>query len=204
MSTLQATGHADDTLVIVTADNGYHAGSHRMTTGKRTAFREDTVVPMVAIGPGVKAGARIDAMTSTIDLGPTFADVLGATTPTWVDGRSLTPLLASGTVPPTWRTGVLSENLGTSNPGDPDYEPGAPPTFTALRSQDWLYVKYDSGERELYDLRTDPWELDNIASTADPSVLAALDAQLTALSACSGDSCRVADAMTVPPPGAGL
>ena len=99
LATLAETGRADDTLVVVTSDNGYHVGTHRLTKGKRTAFREDTVVPMIVIGPGVTPGARIDAMTSTIDLAPTFTTLLGAQAPTWVDGRSLTDMIATGQVP---------------------------------------------------------------------------------------------------------
>jgi membrane-anchored protein YejM (alkaline phosphatase superfamily) len=50
VSALSATGHLDDTLIVVTSDNGYHAGTHRLGTGKNTAYREDSVVPAVLIG----------------------------------------------------------------------------------------------------------------------------------------------------------
>ena len=118
-ATLKETGRADDTLIVITSDNGYHVGTHQLGKGKRTAFREDTVVPMVVLGPGITPGTRIDAMTSTIDLGPTFASLLGAKTPNWVDGRSLTDIIATGQVPPTWRNATLSESMGTSVPGRP-------------------------------------------------------------------------------------
>ena len=198
-ATLAATGHTDDTLIIVTSDNGYHAGAHRLSKGKRTAFREDTVVPMVVLGPGITPGVRVDAMTSTIDLGPTIASALGATAPAWVDGRSLTDILTSGgQVPPTWRNAVISESMGTSGPGDPDYQAQAPPQFTALRSQDYLFVVYRNGERELYDLHADPNEMNNIAATADPALVAGLYSQLQAMRACAGDTCRTADSLVVP------
>lgn len=197
-STLEATGHADDTLIIVTSDNGYHVASHRMLKGKRTAFQEDTVVPMVVLGPGVTPGSRVDAMTSTIDLGPTITEAMGTSAPTWVDGRSLTGIIASGgQVPPTWRNAVLSESLGKSGPSDPDYQKDAPPQFAALRSQDYLFVVYRNGERELYDLQTDPDEMHNIVSTAAPELVAGLYSQLQALRACAGDTCRTADSIVV-------
>lgn len=105
MAQLRTTGHLDDTLVIVTSDNGYHVGTHRLPSGKHTPYREDSVVPAVLIGPGIPAGTVVDSMTSTIDLAPTIAIVLGAAVPNWVDGRDLLPLVAApGTVP--WRTGV--------------------------------------------------------------------------------------------------
>jgi membrane-anchored protein YejM (alkaline phosphatase superfamily) len=55
-ASLAASRHTDDTLVIVTSDNGLPVGSDRTHRGKRSAFDADTVVPMVAIGPGVPAG----------------------------------------------------------------------------------------------------------------------------------------------------
>jgi arylsulfatase A-like enzyme len=199
-ATLQETGRADDTLIVVTSDNGYHVGTHRLSNGKRTAYHEDTVVPMVIIGPGVTPGTTIEAMTSTIDLGPTFAAILGASVPGWVDGRSLTDIVGTGTVPPTWRNATLSESMGMSGPEDPDYQPQAPPPFSALRSQDYLFVVYRNGERELYDLKSDPYEMNNIASTADPRLVAGLYSQLQALRACTGDTCRTADAIALAGP----
>ncbi|MEI6361136.1 MAG: sulfatase [Actinomycetes bacterium] len=197
---LNATGKAANTLIVVTADNGYHQGNHRMRGGKRTAYREDTVVPLVVIGPGVQPGATVNAMTSTVDLAPTFAELLRSPAPAWVDGRSLVPILSSGQVPGDWRTGSLSESMGRSTPKDPDYQPDAPPRFSSLRTPQWLFVVYRDGERELYDLAADPYELNNIVSTADPAIVAALNSQLQALRACQGPGCRVADSLPVPPP----
>lgn len=200
LATLAQTGRADNTLVVVTSDNGYHVGTHRLPKGKRTAFREDTVVPMIVIGPGVTPGTRIDAMTSTIDLAPTFTSILGATTPTWVDGRSLTDIIATGQVPATWRQATVSESLGTSGPGDPDYQPLAPPQYTSLRTPNWLFVVYRDGERELYDVKADPFEMNNIIATADTRLVASLYSQLQALRVCAGDTCRTADAVVLPDP----
>lgn len=191
---LRATGRDRDTLIVVTSDNGYHVATRRLPKGKRSPYAEDTVVPLVMIGPGIPAGVRTDAMTSTIDLAPTIAELMGASAPFWVDGRSLVPFLRNGgQTPADWRTAVLSQSLGESGPKDPDYEPFAPPMFNALRSQQWLYTVYVNGETELYDLVTDPNEQINIARTASPLLIAQLRAQLDALRACSGPTCRIAD-----------
>ncbi len=192
---LAATGHTDDTLVVVTSDNGYHAGAHRLSNGKRTAFHEDTVVPMIILGPGITPGARVDALTSTVDLGPTFTELLGAQAPSWVDGRSLVPILQTGVQPQGWRTAALSESMGLSTPADPDYQKQAPPSFSALRTQQWLFVVYRDGERELYDLAADPHEMNNIASTADPTLMSNLYSQLQAMRSCAGETCRSADSI---------
>lgn len=189
---LRKKGVLDSTLIIVTSDNGFHVASRRLPPGKRTPYREDTVVPAVVIGPGITPGTRTTAMTSTIDLAPTIAEVLGAATPQFADGRSLAPLFADPSVS-TWRTGVLSESLGESSFADPDYQTIKPPKFHALRTQQWLYVEYETGARELYDRRSDPAELRNIVDSTDPAVVASLSEHLAALTECSGPTCRTAD-----------
>lgn len=194
LAKLAQTGHSNDTLVVVTSDNGFHAGVHRLPKGKRTAYREDTVVPLVLIGSGIPPGTRVTAMTSTVDFGVTFANIFGGEAPSWVDGRDLTPFFA-GQRPSTWRTGVISESMGNSLPGDPDYSPFSPPMFTALRTEKWLYTEYADGSIELFDLLLDPFEMINIAATADPALLGQLHEQLQAMKICTGDSCRVADSM---------
>jgi hypothetical protein len=69
-----------------------------------------------------------------------------------------------------------------------------------LRSQTLVYVEYASEERELYDLTTDPYQIDNLAATADPLLLSNLSARLAELTACAGETCRLAeDAPAVPP-----
>ena len=191
---LAKTGQLDDTLIIVTSDNGFHMASRQMPIGKRTPYLEDTVVPLVFIGPGVPAGRTVNEMTSTVDLGPTIAGVLDAPTPEWVDGRSLQPFLRGGT-PSNWRTAMLSESMGTIVPGDVDWQPYMPPPFAALRTQHWLYVEYATGDVELFDRTSDPWELTNLAPTAAPTILSTLHAQLEAMRACAGETCRVADSM---------
>ena len=195
---LRETGHDKDTLLIVTSDNGFHLGNHRMLRGKRTAYREDAVVPLVMIGPNVPAGKTVNAMTSPIDLAPTITEFLKAQAPGWLDGRSLIPLLTGDASVP-WRTAVLSEAMSESGPGDPDYDEFQPPRFNALRSQQWLYVKYEDGFVELYDLVNDPYEMNNIAASAPAGLLRSLGAQAEALGRCAGPSCRVADAMPQPP-----
>lgn len=195
--TLRAAGKEDSTLIIVGSDNGFHAATRRMTPGKRTPYAEDTVVPYVLIGPGIAGGTVIDKMTSTIDLAPTISELLGGATPAFTDGRSLVPFLDG--LAPQWRTGMLTESLSDPQPGDPDFSKFRPPQFSSLRTQRWLYVEYQGGSRELFDRFADPSEMNNIAGTADPGLLAALQAQLQALKSCSGASCRVADAMSDAP-----
>ena len=194
---LRASGRDKDTLVIITSDNGYHVGTHRIASGKHTPYREDAVVPAILIGPGIAKGATIDAMTSTIDLAPTISTLLGAQAPAWLDGRDLTPLLRDPDGTP-WRTGVLTENLAATTPDDPDYSGFEAPKYEALRTPEWLYVDYGTEGTALYDLVSDPYELNNILGSTDTTAVGQLAAQTRALATCRGATCRVADSMPVP------
>jgi len=191
---LKATGHAKDTLIIVTSDNGYHAGVHRLATGKQTAFKEDAVVPAIFIGPGIAKGAVISKITSMVDLGPTIAKIYGVKTPAYVDGRDLMPLLLNQNDTP-WRTATLTESLTRTLPGDPDYSPLEAPEFHALRSENWLYIEYFNKDIELYNLKTDPYEMNNVQASTNPVIVTQLHTQLAAMKQCSGQSCRIADSM---------
>ncbi|MBN1139968.1 MAG: sulfatase-like hydrolase/transferase, partial [Anaerolineae bacterium] len=90
---------------------------------------------------------------------------------------------------------------GVLEPPDPEDEhpSGTPAALTSgtealpyrgIRTADYLYVEYPTGERELYDLHNDPYQLENIVTTADPALVAELSARLGDLAACSGEDCR--------------
>jgi N-acetylglucosamine-6-sulfatase len=85
---------------------------------------------------------------------------------------------------------VLVEHHGNvSGVGDPDLPPagsGNPPSYEALRSKDALYVEYADGDRELYDLAADPFQLDNVADEVPPERMAQLSGQLAAMATCQG------------------
>lgn len=93
LRTLREVGALGSTLVIVTSDNGFHHLEHRLPPGKETAFEEDIHVPFVARGPGIAPGSRSDALVLNNDLAPTFAELAGTTPPSFVDGRSILPVL---------------------------------------------------------------------------------------------------------------
>ena len=191
---LRRSGKLDSTLIVVGSDNGFHMAARRLPPGKRTPYAEDTVVPYVFIGPGITPGATFEGMTSTIDLAPTFTALLGTAAPSWVDGRSLVPIL-EGQRPDDWRTGILTESMSAPTPGDPDYDTFKPPQFRALRTPQWLYVEYEDGSRELVERTAPEGELHNLVATADPSLTEGLTKQLNALTTCAGETCRIADSL---------
>ncbi|MEU1726456.1 sulfatase [Nonomuraea sp. NPDC005692] len=188
---LQASGKLDNTYIIFTSDNGFHLGTHRLTQGKTTPFEEAIKVPFVVRGPGIRPGATIGQLGATVDIAPTIAELGGAAVPSFSEGRSLVPLLR-GSPPAQWRKNVLVEFNRPVNRSSAAQTPV--PSYQALRTERYTYVRYDTGERQLYDLAADPYQLDNLAATADPALLAGLDARLQAMRACSGAGCREADA----------
>ncbi|MFD0471338.1 sulfatase [Nonomuraea thailandensis] len=187
---LREAGKLDDTYIFFTSDNGFHLGTHRLKQGKTTPFEEAIRIPLVVRGPGIAAGSTITHMGATIDLAPTFAELGGATVPSFAEGRSLVPLLR-GTPPAEWRKHVLVE---FTRPADRSSAAQTPvPAYRALRTEQYTYVRYETGERQLYDLNTDPYQLTNLAETADPALVARLDQRLAAMAGCAGAACRQAD-----------
>jgi arylsulfatase A-like enzyme len=189
VDTLSSAGVLDDTYVVFGSDNGYHLGQHRLKPGKQTAFDSDIRVPLFVRGPGIAPGST-PALAVNVDLAPTFAAFAGVTTPGFVDGRSLVPLL-KGAPPSTWRDAVLIEHEGPlALPGDPDYQPDDNPTrYVALRTARRLFVAYHSGEYEFYDYATDPHELDNRVSSLSATERDRWQRSLDAQRSCTASGC---------------
>jgi len=202
---LAANGLSDDTYLVFSSDNGLHTGEYRLMPGKLTAFDTDIHVPLVVTGPGIPQGSTTDAMAENIDLAKTFAAIGG--TGLAGDGHSLLPLL-TGRSPLEWRNVVLIEHRGSPlSVLDPDYQQpasGSPTTYEAMRTDSFLYVEYADGEREFYDLRTDPFELHDIAGLLSRRQLARLHADLRGLERChGGKSCWAAMHIKTGEPSAG-
>jgi arylsulfatase A-like enzyme len=185
---LRSSGQLSNTVFVFSSDNGLHLGQHGLGRGKLTAFDTDIRVPLVVAGPGIPAGSVTSDVTENIDLAPTFEQLGGATVPPTVDGRSLVPLLHGEH--PSWRTVALVEHHGPDlSPADPDsqsFVDGNPPTYDAIRTPAFTYVRYLNGQREYYDLRTDPAENDNVYRTLSQARVAELNATVNALVHCHG------------------
>ena len=169
LDALEDTGRLDDALVIFTTDNGLQWGEHRWLK-KEVPYEEAIRVPLVVRADAlVDAGGRVDDhLVANIDLAPTIASVAGIELP-GADGRSLVPLLRGETEP--WRRALLIEHMRGTNPV---------PTYCGVRTRRHLFVTYETGERELYDLEADPYELENLAG-ARPDLEARLGATLKTL-----------------------
>ncbi len=158
LKALQEAGLAENTIIVYSADNGYYMGS-RGLAGKWSHYEESLRVPLIIVDPRVpeaQQGKVTDAIALNLDLPATFVDWAGIKVPDRYQGRSLKPLVASGT-PQDWRTESFHEHFAVRN---------RIPAFEGLRNARFKYVRYfDHGDHEfLHDLKNDPDELINLAS----------------------------------------
>jgi N-acetylglucosamine-6-sulfatase len=156
---LRARHELNRTVILYTSDNGFLWGEHRLG-GKVWPFEESTHVPLIVRTPWTTTAQRNNQPVLNIDLASTISALAGVKPELPQDGRSLVPFLDGRQVP--WRHAFLEEYLGR----DLIHRSGPPP-YTAVQTRRNLYVEYRNGWRELYNLKTDPWELNNLAG--DPS-----------------------------------
>jgi uncharacterized repeat protein (TIGR01451 family) len=169
MDALAASGRLQNAVVIFASDNGWSFGAHRWER-KLCPYEECAHVPLLIRAPGLTPRSEA-VLTSNIDLAPTIAEFAGIQPGLPVNGLSLVPLLNNPATP--WRDAVLLENLSGAE---------ADMNYSAVRSDRYLYAEYTNGDHELYDLVTDPFQLDNaVNNPAYASVVASLQLKLQQL-----------------------
>jgi arylsulfatase A-like enzyme len=201
VAALEGAGELERTYVIFTSDNGFFQGEHRITKGKYFAYEPSTHVPLMVRGPGIPPGTVSDELVSNADLAPTLLEAAGARADRTLDGRSLLPFARN----PGLRTQrpILHEGLvagdndrdGASGPG----RRGRLGIYWAIRTDRFLYVRWKSGARELYDRARDPLEL--TSRHADPRYFATmvlLDREVRRLRRCRGEDCLTPVAPSAP------
>jgi N-acetylglucosamine-6-sulfatase len=186
---LSDKGELSNTYIVFASDNGDYLGEHRLQE-KAAAYEESPHIPLLVRGPGVPSGVVRSELALNNDFAPTFASWAGVTPPSFVDGRPLSSLLSSSP-PPSWRSAFLIEHR--SAPEEYDYV-RAIPEYYAVRTSQYVYVEYPTtGEKELYDLKADPYELTNIHASASLTLLSNLKTRLDALKSCAGAECERAE-----------
>jgi N-acetylglucosamine-6-sulfatase len=187
---LKEAGEFRNTIFILSSDNGYQLGIRRATQGKIDPYEESINVPLVMRGPGIRKGVVEKRLASTNDIVPTIMAFAGANEKPFFDGRSLKPLVK---YQPTskWRTAVGIEYLPSINEADN----GRIPFYGVRTAGGEKYVYYPTtGEKEYYNLNSDPHELRNGASNpANADRVAALAEKARQIRSCSGFSCRAAE-----------
>lgn len=159
---LKRTGRLDSTMFVFTSDHGYFYGEHCLNPERRLAYEEAIRIPLIVRYPGiVKAGSKPGQMVASLDIAPTMLEAAGLARDRKLHGESLVPLLAGRKV--AWRDELLFEynsdrvfprirNMG----------------YRAVRTERWKYIEYRElvGANELYDLKADPFELNNVVATS--------------------------------------
>lgn len=183
---LKKEGEWNNTYVIFTSDNGFHFGEHRLAQGKRTAYKEDIHIPMWVIGGSVPKDKKDSRIIGNHDFAPTIADMTGVAHKK-VDGSSFLPLIEGKKVP--WRKRLAIEGYEsqttTGRSEHPDYN-----GFVNLH---FTYVEYPNGERELYDHRTDPYEIKSRPESFNRPLWKKFAGYSNTLKDCEGASCRKAE-----------
>jgi arylsulfatase A-like enzyme len=145
MDSLKENGLAENTIIVVWGDHGWHLGSKGIT-GKNTLWDDGTRVPLIFAGPGVSAGGRVSAPAELLDIYPTLSDLCGLPARTDLEGISLVPQLRDAKIKRE-RPAITSHNQGNHG----------------VRSERWRYIRYADGSEELYDHESDPREWTNLA-----------------------------------------
>jgi arylsulfatase A-like enzyme len=166
LAALDKAGLADNTIIIYLSDNGLTLGDHRFGAAKNCPYEACVKVPFIVYAPGYYQ-PRVDThLVANIDLAPTVAEWAGVIPPDYVDGMSMVPLLKDPSA--VWRDKILFEHWPT--------EEGVGsiiPEFYSIRTAEWKYTEYVTGEVELYHLVNDPYELQNLAGKKEYSEIQA-------------------------------
>jgi len=148
MAALEKTGRADNTIVVLWSDHGWHLGE-KLITGKNTLWERSTHVPLLFSGPGITKGT-CNRTVELLDIFPTLLELCAFPARSDLEGHSLMPQLKDGNAPREWPA-ITTHNQGNHT----------------IRTEDWRYIRYADGSEELYDLKADPNEWTNLASKPD-------------------------------------
>lgn len=146
LDVLQEEGLEDETIVVLLSDHGYHMGTKDIS-GKNTLWHESTRVPYIFSGPGVVEKGKVsDSPVELLDLFPTLIDLAGLPQKRGLDGRSLLPIL---------------KDINHNRPWPAICTHG--PDNNVVITEQWRFIQYADGSRELYNRKEDPYEWKNLA-----------------------------------------
>ncbi|MEX0678086.1 MAG: sulfatase [Pirellulales bacterium] len=153
---LERLGLADNTIIVMTSDHGYHMYEHGLWQ-KLTMFENAARVPLVVVAPGAKGnGSKTASLAELVDLYPTLADLCGLGVPDYLDGASLRPTLDDPS------ESVKDAAFTQLRRGDYD--------AYSMRTPRWRYTLWDDGKKgeQLFDMQADSGETANLV--ADPKL----------------------------------
>ncbi len=153
LQTLEENGLADNTIVVLWGDHGWHLGEKDIT-GKNTLWERSTRVPLIFAGPGVSKNVSRTSPAELLDIYPTLSDLCGLPARRDLEGHSLVPQLQT-------------EPVKREHPAITSHGPGN----HTVRTERWRYIRYADQSEELYDMQADPNEWTNLASRTEHSAL---------------------------------
>src|SRR5665811_2216044 len=190
-----------NTYVLFTSDNGFFFGEHRLLGGKFLAYEPSTHMPFLIRGPGIKPGSETGELAANIDIAPTLLELAGAEATKSIDGRSLVPYLEDEDLrsrrPILFESFVQTADVEANgafraNGGNATASILAPPKdYAGIRLGPYKYIAWPTGEKELYNIEKDPYELNSLHR--DPNYFPIrnfLHRQMKRLTACVGRKCR--------------
>jgi N-acetylglucosamine-6-sulfatase len=210
IQTLGQMGRLRNTYVIFTSDNGFFFGEHRLLGGKFLAYEPATHMPFLIRGPGIPQDSASDELVANVDVAPTLLELAGAEADKSIDGRSLVPYLedpelrssrpilfesfvetsdveAQGQIPagPSGTTATASRAKATASLLAP------PKDYAGIRLGPYKYIAWPSGEKELYNIERDPYELNSLHEVPNFfPIRNFLHRQMKRLLDCDGRICR--------------
>lgn len=203
IDTLGYLSRLRNTYVIFTSDNGFFFGEHRLTGGKFLAYEPATHLPFLIRGPGIRPDSESDELVGNVDVAPTVLELAGVTPTKSIDGRSMVPFLHDPELR-TDRPFLFESFVETADvePNSPERAAArtsgasasilAPPKdYAGIRLGSFKYIAWPSGEKELYELARDPYELNNVVKTPNYfPIRNFLHREMLRLQECVGRRCQ--------------
>lgn len=155
---LEESGELDNTIIVYTSDQGFFLGEHGWFD-KRFMYEESQRMPLIIRYPkAIKGGSRTSALSMNVDFMPTFLTMADVDIPTDVQGESLKPILENeGKIPDSWRKAVYYHYY--EFPAEHSVK-----RHYGIRTHNFKLIHFynDIDEWEMYDLGTDPKEMNNV------------------------------------------
>jgi choline-sulfatase len=153
LEALAASPSADNTIVVLWSDHGWHLGEKGIT-GKNSLWERSTRVPLIFAGPGIAVGGRCQEPAELLDIYPTLSELCGLPAPEGLEGHSLRAQLSDAESIRKWPA-ITTHNHDNHS----------------VRSRNWRYIQYADGSEELYDHRQDSNEWTNLAKHSEMSTV---------------------------------
>lgn len=162
LSTLDQLGIAENTIVVLWSDHGYHLGEHNGIWQKRTLFEQAARAPLIIRAPGHQGQGDCDQIVEFVDIYPTVTDLAGVDSNNGLAGRSLRPLINDPQA--QWNGQAITQVLRPADDRLPEMVMGC-----SIRTDRYRYTEWGDGKYgvELYDHHTDPNEFNNLARDPD-------------------------------------